>query len=66
MSHTLKIHRWVNGMLKIATTTHATLEEAIAHAEHMTRGTGHFGKIYDEDKSLLHTVNSEGTQSTYA
>jgi hypothetical protein len=66
MSHTVKIHRWVNGILKIANTSHATLEEALEHARHMTRGTGHFAKIYNDDAELLHTVNNEGTQSTYA
>jgi len=66
MSHTVKIHRWINGMLKIATTTHATLEEAIEHAKHMTRGTGHNAKIYGENAELLHSVSSEAVTSTYA
>jgi hypothetical protein len=65
MSHTVKIHRWINGMLKIATTTHETLEQAIEHARHMTRGTGHTAKVYGEDGEISHTI-SEIVTDTYA
>ena len=66
MSHTVKIHRWVNGMLKIATSTHNTLEEAIEHAKHMTRGTSHNAKVYGENAELMHTISEDLTQNTYA
>jgi hypothetical protein len=65
MKHKVKIHRWINGFLKIDSHESETLEEALDFARHATENVTHTAKIYDDAGELVHTIADQNL-NTYA
>ena len=65
MSHHLKRHKWVDGMLQSFAYSFETFEEAKAFADNTDASEAHNVKVYDERGQLVHEVAPQ-VVDTYA
>jgi hypothetical protein len=62
MSHKVRTHKWVNGILQFTDQIFEKLEEAMGFAKSVD---AHSVKVYDQDDRVVHEV-AQGQTNTYA